>query len=189
MKRFCLLVFLLVASVRVSNAQVAGICSNPDIEAQILRCMRAGDICYLDGIIKNVGPKDISWYFGGGISYGTVLYDDMGNQYCVKSAKIGNVESGVGKFPSQIPIKIRLEVIGVSSIATEFMRFDWKIDLDGEKQSFIRFEGIPISTGRAAAVKSSGSSAASSGETTIIEDVEGVVNSVNELVNLFKKKK
>lgn len=192
-KKFCLLAVLLIGFVLGANAQVTGTCTDLNIEAKIIRCMRSGDKCILDGVIENLGAKDILWYIGSW-NLNTVVFDDMGNQYCIEKATVANVdEANRGTFPSQIPIKLRMVVENVSDIATEFRRVDLLMNLnDGYDRDRIRFENIPIVEGRASVArtsKSSTTSSSSSSETTIVEDVEGLVNSVNDLVNLFKKKK
>ena len=189
-KKLFLLAALLISLTTVANAQITGTCTDPNIVAKIVRCVRTGDKCILDGVIENVGYKDVPWYIGGGIYHHTSLYDDMGNQYSVQRAFFGGNEVYGGAFPSQIPIKVRLEVHGVSDIATMIRRFDWTIQLNNDQNwSTIRIENIPITTGKRETPKSSQSSQSPSGETTLTEDVGELVNSVNELVNLFKKKK
>ena len=172
------------------NAQVIGECSDPNLEIKILRCTKTADKCIIDGVIQNTGHKDISWFVGGGISYNTALYDDMGNKNVVSKAWIGdmNYKAYEGMFPSQIPMKFRLEVEGVSEIATKFLRFDWTMSINNSNNNCkFKVSGIPIGAKQGSATTSA--NATSQEETSIGEDVGEIVNSVNEIVNLFKRKK
>ena len=189
LKKLFLTCFFLAAAFIYAEAQTIGTCTDPNMELTILRCVKSGDKCHIDGKIENIGPKDITYYIGGYIYTTTALYDDMGNKYVVSNVWIGNMNDKAysGVFPSQVPLKIRFEVNDVSEIATKFVRFEWILKPlgDDDLSGVFKVVNIPIGNEGSKTV----SNVSTTPTTTIGEDVQEIVNSVNEIVNLFKRKK
>lgn len=194
-KKLFLLSFMLLAALQIDAQTVSS--TYPDLNVTILRCTRNGDVCSVDMIWENTGYKDI--YIG--LYTGNVkIYDDMGNcvdNYGDISYIIGNQSlcSGSKMFPSEVPVKVRLQFKKANELATSLSRININFGAaDNEyyasnhnRDYSMKISNVPIGGGSSSAGSKS-STSTSSGETSVAEDVQSIVNDVNELVNLFKKK-
>ena len=110
---------------RHSNIKITS--PHPDIEIKYKNCVMAGSIAILDLVITNNG-KDAQIQLGGS-SY-TRVYDDSGNQYTetyvsIADGEMKNWDSIL--FPTEVPLKFRMQIAGVSSKATLFKRINLNI--------------------------------------------------------------
>lgn len=110
---------------------------HPDIKVKIKRCEASNKTCIVDLIITNVNDNDISEFgFAGGTLRGgyfppiSVAYDDEGNQITNNNFLTGvagkPVETG-GSFtalPSNVPVKLRIQLEGIPESATKLTRID-----------------------------------------------------------------
>lgn len=192
-KKLFLLATLLFVAFQVDAQTFSS--SYPDLSVKIVRCMRNADVCAIDMILENTGYKDM--YFKLYTGY-VKIYDDMGNMY----SGFGNItfstssEKGYSVrvfLPSNVPIKARLEYIKANELATAIRRVDLKFGMAESSSSSdddgysMKISDIPIGAKQGSATTSA--NATSQEETSIGEDVGEIVNSVNEIVNLFKRKK
>lgn len=100
---------------------------HPDIEIQFKRCIISGSTVILDMIITNYG-KDATIQLGGS-SY-TQVYDDMGNQYDKTSVSIADGEMRDWQsalFPTEVPLKFRMQISDVNPEASMFKRINLNI--------------------------------------------------------------
>lgn len=129
----CLLVFLpLVAQVTVSR-QYTPI----DLDVQVKRCVVSGNQGYIDLIFNNHTGKSLSnvtvmkseHISGYDKNNETVAYDDEGNIYkfdCgggiykITFGGNGTCDWASANLPEDIPVKMRIELNGISEFATEF---------------------------------------------------------------------
>lgn len=100
---------------------------HPDIEIQYKSCIMAGSTVLLDLVITNYG-KDAKIQLGG--SSDTNAYDDSGNQYnetrvSIADGEMKDWDSVV--FPTEVPLKFKMQILGVSSEASQFKRINLKI--------------------------------------------------------------
>lgn len=96
----------------------------PNVELEIKRCLwNANRTVIIDFLITNNGQNDISFYLIGGKSK---VYDDEGNVY-------SNIKVGVGgnyyssepaTFPSDVPVKCKMEINNVDDMASMFTRIN-----------------------------------------------------------------
>lgn len=112
-----------------AKAQVQVQSPHPDLSIKVTRCAMANDIVIIDMVMTNFG-KDVKTDIRvNNIS----AYDDEGNSYTMKSAKIkwGLISEGInnGNFtlPREIPLKFRLQIEGVDSNASKFVLLKFPI--------------------------------------------------------------
>lgn len=114
-------------SSRGKHSTVKIISPHPDIEIQYKSCVMTGSMVILDLVITNNG-KDAKIQLGGS-SY-TNAYDDSGNQYTDTRVSIADGEMtnwGNVLFPTEVPLKFRMQILGVASQATLFKRINLNI--------------------------------------------------------------
>lgn len=109
---------------KVSGFQI--ISPHPDIEIQFKRCVISGSTAILDLVITNYG-KDANIQLGGSSNK---VFDDLGNQY--PETQVSIAESGMygwkeALFPTDVPLKFRLQIYDISSQATMFKRINLNI--------------------------------------------------------------
>lgn len=142
-------------------AQTSGLkitTGHPDIKVKIQRCEASGSTCVIDFIIQNAGSSDIDFGLVGGNGYvagsGTKVYDDEGNMYGRDAVYVGfgsNLTRNLDPqtLPAGIPRKARIQIEGVATAATNFLRIDlransnslrWRFDADHK----ILLENVPI---------------------------------------------
>lgn len=191
-KKLFLLATLLFVAFQVDAQTFSS--SYPDLSVKIVRCMRNADVCTIDMILENTGYKDM--YFS--LYTGNVkIYDDMGNMYSyygdITFSTSSEKNCRTVLLPSNVPIKARLEYKKANELATAIRRVDLKFGMDESYYSSnhdkysMKISDIPIGGKQGSATTSA--NAKSQEETSIGEDVGEIVNSVNEIVNLFKRKK
>lgn len=98
----------------------------PDIDIQFKRCVISGSTAIIDMVITNYG-KDASIQLGGNSNK---VFDDAGNQYPNTRVSIadGDMQDwGQALFPTEVPLKFRLEIYNVSSKAETFKRINLNI--------------------------------------------------------------
>ena len=109
---------------------------NPEMDVQVVRCRASASTVVVDMLITYYG-EDREFVLGeaGGDSPNTTLaYDDCGNQYDAESIGIrianGNQEHYYGAtalFPTEVPMKVQLEIKGVPESAWGFSRLYLKV--------------------------------------------------------------
>lgn len=118
---------------------------HPDIEIQFKRCIMSGSTVIMDLVITNYG-KDASIQLGG--SSETRVYDDLGNQYTntkvsIAEGNMSNWEQAL--FPTEVPLKFRMQISDVSSKATAFKRINLNIYCKTIKfEAPVIFYNVPI---------------------------------------------
>lgn len=109
---------------KVSGFQIVS--PHPDIEIQFKRCVVSGSTAILDLVITNYG-KDVNLQLGG---RSNKVFDDLGNQYPQTQVSIADGKMYEWKsalFPTDVPLKFRLQIYDISSQATLFKRIDLNI--------------------------------------------------------------
>lgn len=99
---------------------------HPDIAVQFKRCAIAGSTAILDLVITNYG-KDATIQLGGSSNQ---VYDDTGNQYPKTNVSIADgkmISWDQELFPTEVPLKFRMEIYDVASKATTFKRINLNI--------------------------------------------------------------
>lgn len=140
---------------------------HPEIDIQFTRCMVSGSTAIIDFVITNYG-KDAQMQIGGS-SY-TNAYDDAGNQYTETEVSLGDREYRTWDqtlFPTDVPLKCRLQISDIASKATVFKR----INLNIYSKSFnfkepVIFKNIPV-TRRSNVVSSTTTSGSETSNNTI----------------------
>ncbi len=171
-------------------------CSHADLSIKIARCVRNGDACTVDMIFTNTGPDDLYFKFP---PQNITMYDDMGNIYNYSNASlmtyVGNMDRWANNastlLPSNVPMKFRISSKKLNEISTSFSRIEIKFGagtsqyIGTDDRYTLRITNVPIS----GSGSKMASVATSDSNTTVVEDVESIVNDVSEIVNIFKKKK
>ena len=131
---------------------------HPDIKVKIQRCEVSGSTCVIDFIIQNTSSADIDFdliggrgYIEGGVSK---AYDDEGNMYSGYDFLVGfgselNASINDSTLPAGISRKARIQIKGLSTAATKFLRIDLranskKLQWHVSTGHTIRFENVPI---------------------------------------------
>lgn len=97
---------------------------HPDIEIQWKRCVLSGTTAIIDMIVTNYG-KDTEIQLGG--SSQTQAFDDAGNVYPQIEVSIADGPLGSWKtslFPTEIPLKFRLQIMDIAPQASVFKRIN-----------------------------------------------------------------
>ena len=133
-----------------------------DLNIKLKRCVVSGNQGYIDLIVTNNTGYPISDVFvlpyNGNVKYSeTVAYDDEGNVYFFKQNGNGIKEITVGgkgngglysALPEEVPVKVRIELQGVSEFATEFtmlnMIFRGDLTPNKTQDGSVTFRNIPI---------------------------------------------
>lgn len=117
------------------------ITNHPDFKVRIQRCEVSGSTCVIDMIWENVGYQDVQIYHRNSSSDNSV-YDDEGNQYATPTIIVGrkNMAWGGTSLLSNVPVKVRIQIEGVSEFATMFRRIDLCIDCN---QWILGYASVP----------------------------------------------
>ncbi len=106
--------------------------NHPDLKIKITRCIVNGRTCVIDMIFTNVGDRDLKEvFFYSGYNGTTTAFDDEGNQYS-KNILFGVASKGVEAsvnvlLPSNVPLKMRMQIDDVPESATQFLRINLNI--------------------------------------------------------------
>lgn len=109
--------------------------TNPDIKVEFKRCICSGRTMYVDFVMTNWSGKDMTGrrtdkenMYSYADAYFTAAFDDEGNvykpAYGITSVRIGaevfrGMDGGSFALPSEIPVKIRVNLTDVDEFATE----------------------------------------------------------------------
>lgn len=166
-------------SKRVTGFQIVS--PHPDLEIQFKRCAASSSTVVIDFVMINNG-EDETLHLGGsgGDKNETLAYDDNGKLYdshhFVTSIGSGNFDSwGVSAlFPTEVPIKIRIQISDVSRTAESFKRIH--INLRGVNDPII-FYNVPITRSNTTVQTApSEEEGASSGELSAVPSTEQPAN-------------
>lgn len=126
---------------------------HPDFKVKVTRCEASGKTVVIDMLWENTGSKDV---YITCRTYGSSAYDDEGNKFSGNGPlKIMFGNNGYYKddltdlLPSDLPVKVRLQIKDVPVSATMFRRVDINIysnewgGLDGPR--ILKLTNIPIS--------------------------------------------
>lgn len=130
---------------------------HPDFKVKVKRCEASAKTCVIDLIFENVGSNDVN--ISAGKLFGAIAYDDEANQYegrqdnDVFKIAIGNLDgwmwSSTVTLMSEIPVKARIQIEGVSESAEVFRRIQIPIRSDvwgiGSREKWLTFHNLPIS--------------------------------------------
>lgn len=103
---------------------------HPDLEITIKRCQMNGQTCVLDFLLVNLG-NDVTIELHGTGGSGTSgshkakAFDDEGNQYEILvgiSGVTGPFISATSLFPTDSPLKCRIQINNMAASATNFNR-------------------------------------------------------------------
>ncbi len=106
--------------------------NHPDLKIKITRCVVNGRTCVIDMVFTNVGDRDLNEvFFYSGYNGTTTAFDDEGNQYS-KNILFGIASKGVEAsvnvlLPSNVPLKMRMQIDDVPESATQFLRINLNI--------------------------------------------------------------
>lgn len=156
------------SSRRRQSSEFQIVSPHPDIDIQFKRCVISGSTAIIDMIITNYG-KDATIQLGG---YSNKVFDDEGNQYPNTRTSIADGEMqdwDQALFPTDVPLKFRLEIYNVSSKAEIFKRIN--LNIYSESISFskpIILTNVPI-TRKDNSVK------------IVSDDETSQINSINKL--------
>lgn len=153
--RFCIGIFLMCLCLGAS-AQVKITTSHKDFKIQVLRCAVQGSNCYVDMLFENVGTEDLNVSAKIDALKG---YDDAGNQYKWDNNANGvflyvaNMNYAIPSynsnmvFPSEVPVKVRMELTNISEIATQIrkLEFHYLGPNDYLDNRVVKISDIPIS--------------------------------------------
>lgn len=133
-------------SKRVTGFQIVS--PHPDLEIQFKRCAASSSTVVIDLVMINYGEDETLHLGGSGSNKNeTLAYDDNGKQYDYRhfTTSIGSGDFdayGVSAlFPTEVPIKIRIQISDVSRTAESFKRIH--INLRGVNDPII-FYNVPI---------------------------------------------
>lgn len=125
--------------------------NHPDLKIKIKRCEVSGKTCVIDLIVTNYGNDTEIRFYSKGVSNVTKAFDDEGNQYRIAIGISGytpDYYSASSVFPTEVPLKCRLQIEGIPASATMIKRIYLHLDceqmsLNGDKP--VLFYNIPIS--------------------------------------------
>lgn len=128
---------------------------HPDLKMEVKRCEVSGTTCVLDLVIINYAADAKIYFYGG--NKGTKIYDDEGNIYTGGSVEIqpagATYSTSYGYnpsdfvYPTEVPVKFRITIKGVSNAATEFKRVNLKAHsyIHSIEENPIMLYNVPIS--------------------------------------------
>lgn len=160
MKKLVLLSLSLLMSV-TAFAQVKVNVDNPEVSIQFKRCIATGNIAYLDFIMINNSGKEMALDLKMWSKDAIRAYDDEGNGYTsydgdrvIKSIDFAGHRFTFYEsdrryvFPTEVPIKGRIEIRDVDEYATSFLKvivdvYDWTYGTKYHNFK-IEFKNVPI---------------------------------------------
>lgn len=135
MKKIFLIAFVVLVSVFNANAQVRIESPHPDLDVKITKCTSVSGNVLVDMIITNYGAEEEITF--AAYSHGnSAAYDDDGNIYesnefrCkIGSGKLYSYARTI--FPTDIPLKVSMQINGISSNATKLLLIKLEVNSNG----------------------------------------------------------
>jgi len=135
MKNLFIVVIALLMSIGV-NAQHKITSPHPDLSIKVSRCVEANGTVILDLMITNLGNEEEIRFWGNATSPGTIAYDDEGNIYD-STISVGSPSKSLSGnrtyivFPTDVPIKFRIQIDKVDPNATKIAVLKLKTSSSG----------------------------------------------------------